>query len=189
MNREKIIEIARYRGENQLICKSCGCISPVEKIDLEFNGSRVRANCPECGAYIKFLSTAKAWRIWKNKGAGMVEIELLKTDYLQWFLKTRPGNNTLLIEAVELLLDRRISDPAQYAEPIKDVDASPDIKNLEDRKEIGILIATKKQECKTLVHSCRAMDATATEKVINQLRAKQKIISQLEKSLLKLSAV
>ena len=188
MNREKIIEIAKYKNENELICKGCGSISKIDDVIITFNGPKVRADCPDCDKFIKFLSTSKAFRIWKNKAVGMVDIEKLKTDYLQWFLKVRPGNNAELIRGIEKLIERRVSDPESYREPIKDVDAGDEIKLLEDRRQIGQLIATKKQECKTLVHSCRAMDAVATQNVINQLRAKRKTISELEKSLLKLGA-
>ena len=134
MNTEKIIEIAKFRGINELICKSCGVVSALESVSYEFNGPNVRANCPECGAYIKFMPTTKAWRIFRSAKYGMIEIEKLDNGFLDWYLRTVTKINPDLRLAIEELIARRTADPAAFYVPPLDVETKTEINNIERRE-------------------------------------------------------
>lgn len=88
---ERIVDIARYYGENELICKKCGLVMDVSEAELDIKPSKrkypiFRALCPDCGAYIKRMRNSYVDRIfWKN---GMHPITDFDSGLLMWMLKT-----------------------------------------------------------------------------------------------------
>lgn len=183
MNKDKIVEIAKFRGTTELVCTKCGVISPVELLDYEFNGPRVRANCPDCGAYIKFMPTAKTWRIFYNAKFGLVEIEKIPTDRLTWHLKNVKTNDDIR-NAIEQLIERRTSDPETFRAPIGDIETAEISKAIERRNFLQSEIKKAKAEN---VARVRDLDPAAAWSQVDQVQkfcnAKALIISDYEKEL------
>ena len=184
MNKDRIIEIARFRGIADLACKSCGVVSALESIVYEFNGPRVKASCPDCGAYIKFMPTTKSWRIFKNKTEGLVEIEKIDNGYLDWALKNRTDIPADLRNNIEQLIERRTTDPASFAEPVRDLDTKKESEALERRKFLVSEIAKITEENRARVADLNpAWDSVQVKKIENILSAKVLIINGYEREL------
>lgn len=184
MDKEKIIEIARFRKIDELICKQCGTVNALESVSYEFNGPKVKALCPECGAYIRFMPTRKAWRIFKNKAVQLVEIEKIDNGYLDWYLRTVDKIPADLRNAIEQLIERRTTDPAQFHNPPADLDTKK-IMDLKDRERfLTDAIVKLKNENRTRAAKIDPnADYLAVKNIQNILGAKALIINDYEKDL------
>ena len=184
MNKEKIIEIAKFRGIDELACKKCGVVSALESITYEFNGPKVRADCPDCGAFIKFMPTVKSWRIFRSAKYGMVEIEKLDNGFLDWYLRTVTKINPDLRRNIEELIARRTTDPAAFYVPPLDIDTDKIAKLIERQKYLVENVIIKKDVARRKVadHDPDA-DHGATKKLENFLGANYLIIKDYEKEL------
>ena len=81
MDRDKIIEIAKYCELNELICRKCGSITPIEEVYIKEN---LYAYCPECGKGIRQLPSSKLTRIF-YKGSTH-QIPSFNDNELLWIL-------------------------------------------------------------------------------------------------------
>ena len=117
--RERLIDIALHWEQTEFTCKQCGTITPtkdiLEPVFVESNKS-YQLYCADCGSFITNLKQSKKFRIFMNKDVGMIDIEELDTDYLQWMLKVNhsqiKGDNMRL--AIEDVIKRRTTDPGQF---------------------------------------------------------------------------
>ena len=189
MDREKIIEIAEFRGIVELTCKSCGAINStldIEYQDVTFknNTKHVEAFCPDCGRHLQYMPLKKVWQIFFNAAVGMVEIEKVDNGRLQWQLNNQTNMNEDLRAAIESLIDRRTTDPAAFYVPPMDVDTKKDIDLLERQKYLIEEIAAKKAVNVAKVRDMDpGADAVATKKVEVFCIANTLIISNLSKEL------
>ncbi len=67
----------------EIICKKCGS---VDDYKTSQSGMHVRADCNQCGAYIKFLpqSYPEPIKLHFGKYAGQKIADITDRDYLQW---------------------------------------------------------------------------------------------------------
>ena len=84
---EKVVVIAKHRGEEELACKRCGCVSSVEDCTYKENNARVRADCPECGAFIKFMRQSVVSRLFDFTSRKMELITEISSGILAWYLQ------------------------------------------------------------------------------------------------------
>ena len=186
MDNNSIVEIAKYRGINELACKSCGAVNPIEAIVIvdTIQSNHIKkygAYCPECEAWIKWLPSHKAWRIFKNAREGMTEIEKIDNGYLTWYLRAVEKIQPDLRAAIEELMERRISESGLGA-----VQDAPENFKPEEAAQVAELIRKKKEDIKELIKSTTDLDATATDTVIRKLKLVNKSIKELERRLIKM---
>jgi formate dehydrogenase maturation protein FdhE len=85
------IKIAKHRGEEELVCKRCGCINPVEGCTLEVTAKdRVKALCPDCHSYIKFMPQEVVTRLFDFNTKKLMVISEISSSILAWYLE-HPG--------------------------------------------------------------------------------------------------
>jgi len=185
MNREKILEIAEFRGITELICKQCGVVSTPAEVRLSFNGNKCGAYCPECNSYIKWLPTAKSWRIFLNAKVGMTDIEKISTDRLQWHLRNIKISEDLQ-NAIEKLIERRTTDPAAFIAPPPDIDTKKEIELMDREKYLIEQKALKQAEQKRLIKSIDdAADYVKIKELIARIEGLGKTVNDLERQILR----
>lgn len=187
MNREKILEIAEFRGIKELICKKCGVVSEVAAAEMVFNGPKVRANCPECGAYIRFLPTRAVWQIFMNQKMGMVEIEKIDNHWLNWALRNRADVKEDLRAAILELIDRRTTDPASFVSPPPDIDTKKEIELMDRIKYLKAEKAAKQAKQKDLIKSIEdGHDYITIQRLIAQIEGISKTVGDYGREILKI---
>lgn len=186
MNREKILEIAEFRGIKELICKRCGTVSDVGDavITEQFaknNKLMIRADCPECSTFIQFLPSRAVWEIFMNQKYGLVEIEKINTSWLEWALKNRKDVKGDLRTAVEQLLERRTTDPASFIAPPPDIDSKKEIELMDLERYLVGQIADKHAENKDLINDMDPnSDFHGAQKVLRRIEANNRAINNIE---------
>lgn len=107
--RDRVIEIAHYRGESEIACKKCGQVSTPEELELIVtpDSHRARANCPGCGGYIKFMSTSKLVRLFDFNEKKLEVISTIETSILKWYLKKGKLGDYQVLKVNEELESRR----------------------------------------------------------------------------------
>jgi hypothetical protein len=89
----------------ELICTQCG-ICTTEPV-LSQSGVHTKASCPECGAYIKFISTSTGPAMLyfgKYKGQTVESIAQQDPEYLRWLYAqgwTKPKLRKLIDDAFQ----------------------------------------------------------------------------------------
>ena len=81
-----------------IICNHCiKQVEPVtEKIPLPAGGFHLKASCPICGMYIKFLShSIPEFHFGKHKGELMADVWETNPEYMQWLLSQEDIRPTL----------------------------------------------------------------------------------------------
>ena len=98
--------------ENKFICKKCGeilddCKLQKQKILLNSGGFHLKASCPSCGSYIKFLphSTPKFF-FGKYKGKLISEVAKSDPEYLRWLLSENIKSKKLVADIREALCQK-----------------------------------------------------------------------------------
>lgn len=73
----------------ELICRSCGIVTTepkIEQIPLHAGGFHLKASCPDCGAYLKFLPHGGPAALYfgKYKGESIADVAVKDAEYLRW---------------------------------------------------------------------------------------------------------
>ena len=100
----KIIQIARNRGENELACKKCGAVNEVENLIITPAGKQIKASCPDCEAFIKFMAQDTVPRVYDFERKTMIYLTDAETPLLQYhleFYKTKPELKSAIREEIE----------------------------------------------------------------------------------------
>jgi len=185
MNRDKILEICEFRKITELICKQCGTVSTPAEVRLSFSGNKCGAYCPGCNSYIKWLPTAKSWRIFLNAKIGMIDIEKVDTGRLQWHLRNVKISEDLQ-NAIEKLIERRTTDPASFIAPPPDIDTKKEIELMDRERYLVEQKAAKQAEQKRMIKSIDdGGDYMTIQRKIAQIEGIGKTVNDLERQILR----
>lgn len=106
MDHKRIIEIAHYWGESQIACHRCGVVHDVDKLTFEDVGNKVKASCPDCKRYIKFMKMDKLWKLFDFDEKKMLPLAEINTRLLKWYLMN-PTKHKVQREVIIKELDNR----------------------------------------------------------------------------------
>jgi len=115
INLNRIVDIAIYRGESELICTQCGSVNGLTEANVVVTTSkdykkRYHAQCPDCLSIVKQLKSHKAERIfWRGS---MVEVPKLDTSLIMWMLNNN-FNHDKHKEELFRELKARMREPVQ----------------------------------------------------------------------------
>ncbi|NKE69866.1 hypothetical protein [Candidatus Manganitrophus noduliformans] len=72
----------------ELTCSRCGAIFSELKAKLALSGPHVKASCPECGGYVKFISQGGDPMLWfgKYRGKKLTDVVANDRQYLEWLV-------------------------------------------------------------------------------------------------------
>ena len=93
---DRVVEIATYLNLTEFPCKRCGVVHTAEDLDLEEKPGKkliIKANCPDCGRFIRHMPTEKVKRIfYKMEYRELADIE---TSLLQWMMRVEYGSGNV----------------------------------------------------------------------------------------------
>ena len=88
--RDRILEIAHYRGDLTHVCRSCGIMHKVDLLEIEAqvfeNGkTHARATCPDCGSFMKYLNMSALDRLFDFDEKRPLPVAELSDSLITWY--------------------------------------------------------------------------------------------------------
>jgi rRNA maturation protein Nop10 len=94
----------------KLICQKCGSVTTIIDVILEKKGVHLKASCPSCGRFIKFITQSEPsgediMPYGKYKGMKVSEIFEEDPSYALWASENLTGRYQKSFEAVKNLIN------------------------------------------------------------------------------------